>query len=487
MPKNFISINDFSKKQIFEEILPQCEGRIEFVKSREIIQRKNDAKVTFAFFEPSTRTLGSYYEASQLLGFRSDKVVGEDFTSIKKKESMANTARMYANQNADVIVIRTKIEGAPRFISEILEEEGYNVSVQNGGDGTNQHPTQTFLDLLTIKKHLGRLEKFKIGFFGDLKYGRTIHSLLCALSHQKNVSVVLASDPETALQDQYKSLFRDVQIGDSLETLVDCDLNYGGRLQEERFAGDPIALQRARGRFKITRKVLDDWKKDVIIMHPLPYTVEITPEVRRDKRIIVDDQAWCGLPTRVHLLQDGYTSRICKAVKNGERGKLKILKQVTLSKYLEQRSEKKAYQYFVPIQNGIVIDHIPNGLGLKIRGFISSFLGGKYVRHLIEDVDSGKMGGCKDVIVVEGGFLTKEQMISVCSLNPTITINDIREGVFAKFKIDTPSVVSGIGRCPNQNCITNNDPEAKYKFSSIGGGVKCVYCEKHFTTEEVLV
>ena len=245
MYKNFISINDFNGGDIFSNIVPLCEERVNFVKERKITYEGIDKKVIFAFFESSTRTLCTYFEASQLLGYRYDKLIGEEATALAKKESIANTARMYAIQNGDIIVMRIKTEGAQRFIAEILEEEGYNISVQNGGDGTNQHPTQTFLDLLTIKRHLGRLDNFKIGFFGDLKYGRTVHSLLCALSHQKDVSVILSSDPETNLQNQYKKMFKNVVEGDSLEVLGDCDIIYGSRIQEERFLGDKLALKRA--------------------------------------------------------------------------------------------------------------------------------------------------------------------------------------------------------------------------------------------------
>ncbi len=486
MPKNFISINDFSREQIFDEILEGCDQRVDFVNMRKPNIRRPDVKVVFAFFEPSTRTLGSYYEASRLLGFDSDSIVGAEATSLMKKESFANTARMFALYNADIIVMRTKIEGAQRFISEILEEEGYNISVQNGGDGTNQHPTQTFLDLLTIKRNLGRMDNIKIGFFGDLKYGRTVHSLTTALSMRENISVVLASDPETALQEQYKRKFTNIEEGDSLELLNDCDVIYGSRLQEERFAGDPIALQRARGRFKITRKILNSFKKGVIVMHPLPYTVEITPEVRRDKRMVIDMQAGLGVPTRVCLLDDGYNCRCLKTVQSKESGKLKLIKQISLEKYLQERKKsQKVYQYFVPINNGTVIDHIPNGLGSKIGGFISDLLGKNCVKHFIYDIKSRKFGH-KDTIVLEGGFLTKEQMLAVCSLSLSITMNVIQEGTFAKLRIDSPASISEIGRCPNENCITNHDPEAKSKFIPEGEGIKCCYCEKNFSAMEVL-
>lgn len=223
-------------------------------------------------------------------------------------------------------------------------------------------------------------------------------------------------------------------------------------------------------------------------MHPLPYTVEFSPEIRMDKRIIVDGQAWCGIPTRVYTLWEGYQNRKSKSLKDRKEGKIEIIEEISLDTYLRQRAqEQKVYQYFVPISSGIVIDHIPRGLGLKIRGYISNLFEGENVKHLIEDVNSGKVGGYKDVIVIEKGFLNEQQQIAICSLSPTITINEIRDGHFKKMRIDSPAIVSGIGRCPNQNCITNNDPEAEYKFSSANDGVKCIYCEKHFTPEEVLV
>jgi len=485
--KHIISINDLSSNKIFNDILPKCKAKINFAKKRTPKKFSAQKKVIFAFFEPSTRTRGSYVEASRLLGWEKDVILSKEATSLSKKESIANTARMLAIQGADVLVIRTKIEGAPKFAAEILEKD-YNVSVQNAGDGTNQHPTQTFLDLLTIKEKLGRLDNLKIGFCGDLKYGRTVHSLLSALSHRKNISLVLASDPSTTLQDRYKNLFKNVQEGDSLDTFNDCDIIYLTRLQRERFQGDPISLKRAEEKFQITQKDLDMFKKNCLIMHPLPYINEISSEIRLDKRIIIDQQAWFGIPVRVALLEEGYKNRNKKATFNKViNSKFETIKEETLAQYFRKREEnKKYYEYFRPIKKGTVIDHIPRGLAFKIRNFL---LENKKIntgiKHIIEDIPSKKSKSIKDILVLDNTFLDQETITGISSLAPSITINIIDNKKFKKIKIKNPSLIN-IGKCPNINCITNHDKEAKAKFFSLDNIVGCYYCEKQFTRREIL-
>ncbi|OGF25379.1 aspartate carbamoyltransferase [Candidatus Falkowbacteria bacterium RIFOXYB2_FULL_34_18] len=487
--KNFISINDFSREEIFEKIIPGCKSMVAKAKTKKPLGWHPSKKVIFAFFEPSTRTLGSYLEASRLLGWRNMQINGAEATSLTKKESMANTVRMFAAQGADVLVMRTKIEGAQRFAAEILEADDWNTSVQNGGDGTNQHPTQTFLDLLTISEKLGRLDNFKIGFFGDLKYGRTVHSLLCALAHQKNISLKLASAPETVLQDRYKKIFKNVEEGDSLDILADCDVIYGSRLQEERFTADPVSLQRARDRFKISHKQLEMFKKDVIIMHPMPYVEEFDPQIRKDSRLIIDLQAWHGIPTRMFMLEEGYKNRKKKTLNNEkQKSEFEIITKMKLDKYMEERKSKKTvHKYFMPINNGTVIDHIPRGLGIKIREFLinKKLVGDIGVKHIIEDVPSKKQR-LKNVLVLEDIFIPKETIAAISSFAPTITFNIIKNNIFQKIKIKNPSMISGIGRCPNENCITNHDGEASSKFTHHNDNLYCYYCEKEFEQREII-
>lgn len=488
MMKHVISINDFTKKEIFNEVLPGCQSVISKARIRKPISFSPEKKAIFAFFEPSTRTRGSFVEAARLLGWSYDIIMGEEATSLTKKESMANTVRMFALQGADVLVMRTKIEGAQRFAAEILENEGYEIAVQNGGDGTNQHPTQTFLDLLTIAEKFGRLDNFKIGFFGDLKYGRTVHSLLCALSHRSNISLALVSAPETALQEQYKNLFSDIEEGESLDLLNSCDIIYGSRLQEERFTGDPMALQRARGKFKITPVILNTLKNNVLIMHPMPYVQEFDPRIRKDKRLIIDEQAWHGIPVRMYLLNEGCKNRKkITLFKPDQKSQFNTMAEMPLTQYFEKREKRKTVnRYFLPITKGTVIDHIPNGLGLEIRKFLSVkniFTQG--VKHIIEDVPSGKHA-LKDVLVLENIFIPNQLLSVISSFAPTVTFNIIRKESFRKVKIKAPAIISGIGTCPNKNCITNHDPEAVPKFTHQDNGLRCYYCEKHFEQKEVI-
>ena len=179
--KHIISINDFEKKEI-DEIVNGGAKMIPYVNKKTFPSEanlKDKPKVCLLFLEPSTRTLGSYEEATRLLGWPIKIISGIETTSLIKKESFANTIRMLVIQGAEILIIRSREEGAARFAAEILEKSGfYNVSVQNAGDGANQHPSQTFLDRLTIFQTLGRLKNFTFGFVGDLKYSRVVHSLI---------------------------------------------------------------------------------------------------------------------------------------------------------------------------------------------------------------------------------------------------------------------------------------------------------------------
>ena len=491
--RHIISIRDFTRDEIFEGIIPGCRNQIATARKRqsggESWPLLMGRKVTLLFLEPSIRTRGSYAEATDLLGWRCKEIIGAEATSLAKKESLANTARMLAGQGAHVLVIRTKIEGAQRFIAEILEKEGRPISIQNGGDGTNQHPTQTFLDLLTISEKLGRLDNFKIGFFGDLKYGRTVHSLICALALRKNISLTLVSDPETTLPGHYKKLFPQAEEGDDLKSLANCDIIYGSRLQEERFTGDPMALERAKSKFRLTASILGQFRGEVLIMHPMPYVNEFAPEIRHDPRLIIDEQAWFGVPTRMYLLETGFKNRNEKTALSAEiqASNTQIVRDIPFEEYLRERNGgTKQHEFFRPVDSGTVIDHIPQGLGLAIREYlVKQKLIGSGARHLIEDVPSRKYG-LKDVLVLSGSFISAESMGVISSLAPQITFNCVRDRRFQKIKMETPAIIQGIGRCPNPNCITNNDPEANAKFVNQGDGqLGCWYCERDLSPTEI--
>ncbi|MEA1925661.1 MAG: aspartate carbamoyltransferase regulatory subunit [Patescibacteria group bacterium] len=489
--KNILSISDLNYEQLFNVILPKCEKEIPFVEKR--IPRESDPtkKVQLLFTEPSTRTRGSNIEAVELLGYRYDQVIGEEASALAKRESLANTARMFAKYNAGVIVARTKIEGAQKFMAKLLEKDECQCAVHNAGDGTNQHPTQTILDLLTLKRHLGRLDDLTIGFFGDLKYGRTVHSLLSALSYRSGINVVLVDTPETKLQKQYRELFPAVTESDEMEALVDCDVVYGARIQEERFDFDPIILARLRARFTVTSQLLNSLKKNVIIMHPMPYVQEFPPDVRKDKRIIIDDQAWCGVPVRVALLKLSFENLETKVFPEDRPDiVLDTIEDVSLAEYRlhKARKNEEENQYFYPIDCGTVIDHIPVSTGPKIKQFLIARgqLKNEGPVHLIDRIKKTRHEE-KEVLILRNNFLEDRVKMAIVSLSPMVTFNEISGEKFRKIKANIPSKVYGFGKCPNKTCITNNDPEAVPTFThTTAGSLKCWYCEKEFLRDEVI-
>lgn len=495
--KHIISINDFKKEEIDEivngsaKMIPYLNKKI--VPPADIL--KNKPKVCLLFLEPSTRTLGSYEEAARLLGWPIRIISGPETTSLMKKESLANTVRMLATQGTEILVIRSKEEGMARFAAEILEKSGFNnVSVQNAGDGANQHPSQTFLDRLTILQTLGRLKNFILGFVGDLKYSRTVHSLISSFTPEDNVQFKLVSCPETRLPERYK---RGLNIVESefLDVLKNCDLVYVTRIQEERFS-DSLELERVKGRYKINKEVLDNWKKEVKIMHPMPYVDEISAEIRSDPRVIIDKQAWYGIPTRMNLLLWSNKHRFEKTpIQKEPELKKEIIEEADIEQYLASR--KKEEKYFRPIRNGMVLDHLSSGSGEKIKKCLqkSKIFKQNSVIHLIERVPSQKLG-MKDVLVLENVFIPDNLFGLIKIIAPEVTFNLLKDNRIRKFKVTLPEEIFGINslpRCPNNLCITNYDPEAETKFKILKFNrdekkilLRCHYCEREFTREEIV-
>jgi len=495
--KHIISINDFKKKEIVEivnggaEMIPYLNKKI--LPPAAVLKEK--PKVCLLFLEPSTRTLGSYEEAARLLGWPTRIISGPEATSLMKKESLANTVRMLATQGAEVLIIRSKEEGTTRFAAEILEKSGFNnISVQNAGDGANQHPSQTFLDRLTILQTLGRLKNFIFGFVGDLKYSRTVHSLLSSFTSEDKIQFKLVSCPETKLPLRYKRGLNILE-SETLDILRNCDLVYVTRIQEERFS-DPLELKRVKGRYKITREVLDGWKKEVKIMHPMPYVDEISVEIRSDARVIIDKQAWYGIPIRVNLLLWSNKHRLEKTARpKMPKLKKEIIKEAEIDQYLASR--KKEEKYFRPIRNGMVLDHLPSGAGEKIKKCLqkSKIFKQNSVIHLVEKVPSQKLG-MKDVLVLENVFIPDNLFGLIKIIAPEITFNLLKNNRIRKFKVTLPEDIFGADSlpcCPNNLCITNYDPEAKTKFKILKLNqnekeilLRCNYCEREFSQEEIV-
>jgi aspartate carbamoyltransferase catalytic subunit len=291
--RDIVSIHDFTKEDLLHILKRSKEMEVD---KPELLAGKI---LSVLFFEPSTRTRLSFESAMCRLG---GKVIGfsdEKVSSVKKGETIWDTVKM-ADRYSDVIVIRSPIEGSAR-----LAAEAASVPVINGGDGANQHPTQTLLDLYTIQKAKRKLNGLKIGFLGDLKYGRTVHSLAIALSHWEVDLYFIAPDalqmPDQYLKDLQEKGIRCHQASDVFSVSEELDILYVTRIQQERFP-DPMEYERYKHAYRLDRSLLEHVKKDMKIMHPLPRVGEISAELDETTHAVYFEQAGNGVTVRKALL-----------------------------------------------------------------------------------------------------------------------------------------------------------------------------------------
>jgi len=295
--RDVISIKDFSKEEILyilnvaEKMLPIAEGK----KKSNLL---NGYIMASLFFEPSTRTRLSFEAAMKRLGGSVIGFAQPGTTSLQKGETLADTIKT-AESYCDVIVMRHPKEGSARLAAKFA-----SVPIINGGDGAGHHPTQCLLDLFTIRKEKGQIEGNRVALLGDLKYGRTVHSLAYALALFK-VDMVFISPPELQMPkeviEECREMGANITIKNSLEGLDEIDVLYVTRIQKERFP-DPEEYKKVAGSYRIDLKTLENVKEDMIIMHPLPRVDEISPEVDETKHAAYFRQTFNGVPVRMALL-----------------------------------------------------------------------------------------------------------------------------------------------------------------------------------------
>ncbi len=292
---DIISVRDIDKK-IFNEIFETAGEMERQLKSGRV--EKLDGVVATLFFEPSTRTKLSFQSATVRLGLRYIDFISE-LSSVKKGESFADTIRM-VDGYCDIIVMRHKYEGAARYAAEIAK-----ASIINGGDGGNQHPTQTMLDLYTMLKEKGAIKGLNVRMMGDLKHARTMHSLIYALAmFGANISITAPHGlemPEEGIKEIEKKFNIKINIEEEPDFSSD-DVLYVTRIQQERFA-DPLEAKRIMEKFRITKDALKNAKKDMIIMHPLPRVNEIDVAIDKTPHAKYFEQAKNGIPVRMALIK----------------------------------------------------------------------------------------------------------------------------------------------------------------------------------------
>jgi len=252
------------------------------------------------FFEPSTRTRLSFEAAMLRLGGSCLGFADPGSSSASKGESLADTVRMAASYS-DAIVMRNPKEGAA-----LLASRYSSVPVINAGDGGHHHPTQTLTDLLTIRQLLGKIDNITVGFCGDLKFGRTVHSLAKALARYKKIKMIFISPVELVLPDYIKSILKKQKVEfterENLEkSMPDLDVLYMTRVQRERFFNEDDYI-RLKDTYVLNPEKMSMGKEKLIVLHPLPRVNEISVEVDKDKRAAYFAQAKYGMYVRMALL-----------------------------------------------------------------------------------------------------------------------------------------------------------------------------------------
>jgi aspartate carbamoyltransferase catalytic subunit len=292
--KSLVSITDFSKS----EYLRILELAKEFEKNP--VQHIMPGKIVATlFFEPSTRTRLSFESAVNKMGGRIIGFSDSGSSSVTKGETLYDTIRMVCNYS-DLIIMRHPLEGSARFASEIS-----SVPIINAGDGANQHPTQTLLDLYSILKTQEKLDNLTIFMVGDLKYGRTVHSLLMAMS-QFNTTFHFISPEELKMPEEYKLTLQALGLKyyehkDFTSIISEADIIYMTRVQKERFS-DPIEYERTKNAYVLKNKMLANTKENLRVLHPLPRVNEIDQDVDVSPKAYYFTQALNGVYIRQAII-----------------------------------------------------------------------------------------------------------------------------------------------------------------------------------------
>ncbi|MGC8655815.1 MAG: aspartate carbamoyltransferase [Thermoplasmata archaeon] len=295
--RDIVSIGDLNKEEILQ-VIEKANSFIPYAKTGHPDSPLKGKIIATLFYEPSTRTRLSFEAAAKRMGAEVLGFGSIESTSVVKGETLMDTIRIIDGYS-DAIVIRHPSEGAARLASEYSD-----VPIINAGDGAGQHPTQTLLDIFTIWKELGKVDDITIGFVGDLKYGRTVHSLSKALSHF-NVNLHFIS-PETLKIPKHirKEIEKKVPVREHLdleEVIEKLDVLYVTRIQKERFP-DPEEYKKVAGTYILKPSTVARGKKSMIIMHPLPRVDEIPVEIDNLPQAKYFKQASYGVPVRMALL-----------------------------------------------------------------------------------------------------------------------------------------------------------------------------------------
>ena len=293
--RDIISLRDFSRAEV-DYVLEMSRAMESMARTgSDLLQGKILATL---FYEPSTRTRLSFESAMHRLGGSTIGFAEAEIASVKKGENLADTIRVVESY-ADIIVVRHPLEGAARLAAEFA-----SVPVINGGSGAEEHPTQALLDLYTILREKGTIDGLNVALVGDLRYGRTVHSLAYALSLYKARLFFISPNMLRMRREVLEAIKEKIEVNEKSnleEVIQDIDVLYVTRIQKERFP-DAAEYAKVKGSYTIDLALLERAKEDMIILHPLPRVDEIAPEVDSTSHARYFQQVWNGIVTRMALL-----------------------------------------------------------------------------------------------------------------------------------------------------------------------------------------
>ena len=472
--RSIISIHELSREEILSLI-------------HDALERKNgklteifDGVIASLFYESSTRTRESTNRAAERLGLRVMGFGGIEGTSVQKGEPLADTIRMYQSYGAKILAMRHSLEGAARFAADVLD-----IPVINCGDGSNGHPTQTLIDLMTIIEKRGTIDGLRIALVGDLKYGRTVHSLVTGLNKFRNVQLWLVAPDSLKMPEHFVEGFhgqvRTVRDFDSVIGQV--DVIYMTRIQRERF---PQGLEgehefeRVAGLYQLTSAMMKD--KRAGVMHPLPrykHRIEIDLNVDELPNAWYIEQARNGLFLREALIAQILSGKLSDAPVDDTTEQTWIDLPVV-------NGTRSGQHMIYRLDNGTLIDHIHAGRGKDVLNVLRARNDTQFV--YASNIRSQR-NGAKDVVGFTDREMTDAELSKIALVEPDATINIIRDKkVVRKGKVVLPRMIEKLVVCQNPRCITHEAQHefAPQRFIVVSAHVlKCYYCEVPVEREKI--
>jgi len=443
-----------------------------------------DMLAALLFYENSTRTRTSFEIAAMRLGMRTTGFAGTEGTSVAKGESLRHTLDMYEAYQCDALIMRHPLDGSARFAADHL-----GIPVFNAGDGKHEHPTQTLLDLFTIREHLGRLDDFDMGLAGDLKYGRTVHSLAIALSKFSGVRLHLFSHEALSLPESIVELVAakgiEVTMHESLSDMAAVtDILYQTRIQKERMP-DLSEYDKAKAMTLFTTPMLERTRDWFGLMHPLPIdksAPSIASEIDGHPKALYKTQAGNGVPTRLTELA------LSLGLMGEDFGGREWVEQPFDRGFYEERTildrPLRTDVSIRPLRNdGVVIDHIV-AYQEEILTKLLRVRERRDIYRAAAVMALKRPGEVKGMPMIEDREFSEDELRAIAAASPGCTVNFIKEAkVVRKLRMRLPARIDGIPGmiCENKGCISR--PE---HLESVGpvmvrvgdDRIRCHYCDQ---------